>query len=52
MSRPQIDPDTAASQLEDADFAGEHTSPTGADEPGPDAPDESVPEGHDGMDSE
>jgi|GraSoiStandDraft_4_1057263.scaffolds.fasta_scaffold4242435_1 hypothetical protein len=30
------------------DFAGEHTRPTVADEPGPDAPDESVPTGQAG----
>jgi len=28
MSTPDIDPNTAASMLEDADFADEHTKPT------------------------
>ncbi|HEU5470938.1 MAG TPA: hypothetical protein VFV67_09825 [Actinophytocola sp.] len=32
----------------DPDFAEEHTRPTVADEPGPDAPDESVPTGQAG----
>jgi hypothetical protein len=53
MSRPQIDPNTAASELEDPDFADEHSRPTYSDEPAPEGPDESVPEddgGAGGMD--
>lgn len=50
MSDRKLDENTAASELEDADFAGEHTRPTFSDEPGPDAPDESVPSGKSGMD--
>lgn len=48
---PEIDPQTAESMLEDADFAGEHTRPTVADERtgGPHrGPDESEPEGRGG----
>jgi hypothetical protein len=48
MSTPEIDPNTAASMEEDADFAGEHTKPTYADEhpQGEDIEtDESTPEG-------
>lgn len=52
MSRPEIDPDTAASELEDADFADEHTKPTYDDEPALDPPDESAPTGQSGMESE
>lgn len=52
MPDRKLDPNTAASELEDADFAGEHTKPTYSDEPGPDAPDESVPSGESGMDSD
>ncbi|GAA4426300.1 hypothetical protein GCM10023148_29630 [Actinokineospora soli] len=38
---------------EDApDFAEEHTSPTFADEPAPEPPDEAVPDGYSGMDQE
>ncbi|MCE7010950.1 hypothetical protein LWC34_50330 [Kibdelosporangium philippinense] len=49
--RPEIDKDTAESMEEDADFAGEHTKPTFADEDSPEkAADESVPEGQGGMD--
>jgi hypothetical protein len=48
MSRPEIDPDTAASMLEDADFAEEHTRPTYSDEPAPEEPDESMPTGRGG----
>lgn len=48
---PDIDPATAESMEDDADFAGEHTRPTYADEDSPeDAPDESVPDGEGGMD--
>jgi hypothetical protein len=32
MSTPEIDPNTAEAMEEDADFAGEHTKPTYADE--------------------
>ncbi|HWM74852.1 MAG TPA: hypothetical protein VNQ53_13965 [Nocardioides sp.] len=45
MSTPEIDPNTATSMLEDADFAGEHTKSTHSDEPAPEGPDESVPTG-------
>ncbi len=48
MSRPEIDPDTAASMLEDADFADEHTKPTHSDEQAPEGDDESVPTGDGG----
>ncbi|SDZ34997.1 hypothetical protein SAMN05421504_11382 [Amycolatopsis xylanica] len=34
MSTPEIDPATAASMEEDADFAGEHTEPTLHDQDG------------------
>jgi hypothetical protein len=51
MSRPEIDPDTAESMEQDADFADEHKRPTYADEDSPEmAPDESVPSGEGGMD--
>ncbi|NKQ52497.1 hypothetical protein HFP15_06355 [Amycolatopsis sp. K13G38] len=33
MSSPDIDPVTAQSEQEDADFAGEHTEPTYRDQP-------------------
>jgi len=52
---PEIDRETAESELEDDDFAGEHTKPTYADDPAPDPPDESVPEdrgGAGGMDTD
>lgn len=45
MSTPEIDPNTAASMLEDADFADEHTKPTHSDEPAPEGSDESAPTG-------
>lgn len=32
MSQPEIDPNTAASMLEDADFADEHTKPPYSDD--------------------
>ncbi|MFI6867822.1 hypothetical protein [Nocardia sp. NPDC050406] len=32
MSTPEIDPTSAAARQEDADFAGEHSKPTHADE--------------------
>jgi hypothetical protein len=48
---PEIDQNTADSMEEDADFADEHTRPTFADEGSPEgAEDESVPDGHGGMD--
>ncbi|MET0133367.1 MAG: hypothetical protein ABW215_07210 [Kibdelosporangium sp.] len=51
MTGPDIDPDTAASMEQDADFASEHSRPTFADEDSPEqAPDESVPDGEGGMD--
>jgi hypothetical protein len=51
MTGPDIDPDTAESMEQDADFAGEHTRPTFADEQSPEkAPDESVPDDEGGMD--
>jgi hypothetical protein len=51
MSRPEIDPVTAESMEQDADFAEEHTRPTYADEDSPEgASDESVPEDGGGMD--
>jgi hypothetical protein len=51
MSGPQIDPNTAESMEEDADFAAEHTRPTYADEDSPEgAEDESVPHDDGGMD--
>lgn len=37
-----------ADEQAEPDFAEEHTRPTVADEPGPDAPDESVPTGQAG----
>jgi hypothetical protein len=49
MSTPEIDPVTAESMEEDADIGAEHTKPTHADEE-PEGKDESVPEGHGGMD--
>ncbi|ONI81668.1 hypothetical protein ALI144C_20485 [Actinosynnema sp. ALI-1.44] len=50
MTGPQIDPDTAASEEQDADFAGEHTKPTFSDERSPEkSDDESVPDGEGGM---
>jgi len=53
VSGPEIDPVTAESMEEDADFAAEHTRPTYADEDSPEkAPDESVPGGEGGMDLE
>jgi hypothetical protein len=53
MSRPEIDPVTAESMEQDADFADEHTRPTYADEDSPEqASDESVPDGEGGMDLE
>jgi hypothetical protein len=48
MSTPEIDPVTAESMQEDADFGGEHTKPTYGDEPAPEGPDESVPTGEGG----
>lgn len=45
MSHPEIDPVTAESMEQDADFADEHTRPTYADEPSTEEPDESVPSG-------
>ncbi|MGQ4619585.1 hypothetical protein [Nocardia sp. R7R-8] len=53
MSTPNIDPETAESMLQDADFADEHTKPTHADEhPAGEQleTDESTPRGHSGMD--
>lgn len=50
---PQIDRETAESMEEDADFAGEHSRPTYADEPSTEEADESVPgEDAGGMDVE
>lgn len=48
MHRPEIDPDTAHSMLQDADFAEEHSRPTYSDEPSTEEPDESVPSGRGG----
>lgn len=48
MPTPEIDPNTAASMLEDGDFADEHTKPTHSDEEAPEGPDESVPTGDGG----
>lgn len=53
MSTPNIDPTTAESMQQDADFADEHTKPTHADEHPTDEQletDESTPRGHGGMD--
>lgn len=50
MSTPEIDPRTAESMEQDADFAEEHDKPTFADEHDGDA-DESVPDGLAGMDA-
>ncbi|WP_169332714.1 hypothetical protein [Nocardia araoensis] len=53
MSTPNIDPETAESMQQDADFADEHTKPTHADEhPAGEQleTDESTPHGHSGMD--
>lgn len=44
---PDLDPATAHSELEDADFGDEHTRPTVADEQAV-APDESEPDGRGG----
>ncbi|WP_067681598.1 hypothetical protein [Nocardia miyunensis] len=54
MGGPDIDPITAESMQQDADFAEEHTKPTHADEH-PEGEelesDESTPQGLSGMDS-
>ncbi len=53
MSTPNVDPTTAESMQQDADFADEHTKPTHADEHPAGAEletDESTPSGHSGMD--
>ncbi|RSM59748.1 hypothetical protein DMH04_55285 [Kibdelosporangium aridum] len=50
MTEPEIDPATAESMEEDADFAGEHTKPTYADEDSPEnTSEESVPDEEGGM---
>jgi ribosome-associated toxin RatA of RatAB toxin-antitoxin module len=43
-------PSQSVPPLGEPDFAGEHTKSTYADEPAPEAPDESVPRGQAGMD--
>ncbi|MGY1982802.1 hypothetical protein, partial [Nocardia gipuzkoensis] len=51
MSTPNVDPTTAESMQQDADFADEHTKPTHADEhpTGEELEtDESTPRGHSG----
>ncbi|MBF6222283.1 MULTISPECIES: hypothetical protein [Nocardia] len=53
MSTPNVDPTTAESMQQDADFADEHTKPTHADEhpTGEELEtDESTPRGHSGSD--